>query len=132
MKTLRLTTILAAVSAAVFMTACAYVPQPAGVVHAVSTDYDASTIEFGLVAYIYGDATVLEFQGRAGVLVLRDPQGNAIEFEREGRYVRLPRIYDAFTAYVNGNPVTFSSTLRTRVFSGPPGRVQADRPRGGA
>ena len=48
-------------------------------------------------------------------------KGNAVDYERVGRYYRLNRRLDTFTTVVNGRSITFTGepTTQTHVFSAP-------------
>jgi len=71
-------------------------------------------------AYVYGKATVLEFDSAPTILVLVDEQGRRVEYERSGWLYRLPRALDHFTAWADGHATTFSAIPVTRVFSARP------------
>ena len=65
--------------------------------------------------------TVLEFDKSPAFLSVKDEKGNAVDYERVGRYCRLNRRLDAFTTVVNGRSITFKGepTTQTHVFSAP-------------
>lgn len=116
MKPARIALLLA--SSALF-TACAYVPLNEGVSRRVSPDYTATGAVEDARAYVYGARTVLEFDGSAPFLIVKDISGTSVEYERVGRLYRLNSRLDNFTVWVNGRSVTFSAATTTRVFSAP-------------
>jgi len=60
-------------------------------------------------AYAYGDTTVLEFPqgGTPAWIRIRDQAGANVPFEQLGRYFRIARPMDRFTAWINGVPREF-------------------------
>ena len=118
MKHARISFLLAS---SAFFSACAYTPFHDGVVHRVSQDYTATGAVEGTRAYIYGNRTVLEFDKSPAFLSVKDEKGNAVDYERVGRYYRLTRRLDTFTTVVNGRSITFTGepTTQTHVFSAP-------------
>jgi outer membrane protein OmpA-like peptidoglycan-associated protein len=104
-----------------FFSACTYTPFNDGVAHRVSQDYTATGQVEGTQAYIYGNHTVLEFDKPPAFLSVTDEKGNAVEYERLGRYYRLNHRLDTFTTVVNGRSITFTGepTTQTHVFSAP-------------
>ena len=118
MKHVRISFLLA--SSTIF-SACAYTPFHDGVAHRVSQDYTARGAVEGTRVYIYGNHTVLEFDKSPAFLSVKDEKGNAVDYERVGRYYRLNRRLDTFTTVVNGRSITFTGepTTQTHVFSAP-------------
>lgn len=118
MKHARISFLLAS---STFFSACAYTPFHDGVAHRVSHDYTTTGAVEGTRAYIYGNRTVLEFNKCPAFLFVKDEKGNAVDYERVGRYYRLNRRLDIFTAVVNGRSITFTGepTTQTHVFSVP-------------
>lgn len=116
MKPARIAVLLAS---SAFLAACAYVPHKDGETLRVSPDYTASDNAKDARAYVYGDRTLLEFEGTPTVLMVKDESGASVDYERVGRYYRLARRLDDFTVWVNGRAVTFSAATITRVFSAP-------------
>ncbi len=104
------------------LASCAYLPAEEGSARRVSPDYAAAGSVDGVRASVYGNRTLLEFDRRPVILLVRDESGASVAYERLGRHYRLARRLDKFTAWVNGRPVTFSGTVPARtaqVFSGP-------------
>lgn len=118
MKHARISFLLAS---STFFSACAYIPFHDGVAHRVSQDYKATGAVEGTWAYIYGNRTVLEFDKAPAFLSVKDEKGNAVDYERVGRYYRLNRRFETFTAVINGRSITFTGepTTQTHVFSAP-------------
>lgn len=114
MKPARIAALLAS---SAFLAACAYVPHKEGETLRVSPDYTASDNAKDARAYVYGDRTLLEFEGTPTILMVKDETGAAVDYERVGQYYRLARRLDDFTVWVNGRAVTFSAATITRVFS---------------
>ncbi len=102
-----------------FVSACALTTPNEGVSRRVSADYTAKGAAEGTRAYVYGNRTVLEFDGASAFLSVKDETGASVDYEREGRYYRLTRRLDNFTASINGRLVTFSPATMTHVFSAP-------------
>lgn len=100
------------------LSACAYQPLQETAARRVSQDYMASGGIEDARAYFYGKVTVLEFGEAAPAFVtIRDEAGNPVEYERAGRYYRLPRVLDSFTVWANGRSVTFSAPTIVHSFS---------------
>lgn len=114
MKTARIALLL---SSSALFSACTYVPSLQGSPRVVSPDYTATGQVRDARAYVYGDRTVLEFDADPFFLSVRDSNGVSVAFEKLGRYYRLARRLDTFTAQANGQSVTFSAAVVTRVFS---------------
>lgn len=113
------------VAAAGLFSACAYVPPKEDAARRVSPDYMATGGVEDARAYVYGSVTLLEFGNSAPSFVtVRDASDESVEYERVGRYYRLARVLDNFTVWANGQSVTFSAPMTTRVFSAAP--VAAD------
>jgi outer membrane protein OmpA-like peptidoglycan-associated protein len=115
MKPVRIALYLAAAG---LFSACAYIPPQEVAARVVSPDYTATG---GLVearAYVYGSVTLLDLGGSApAVLSIKDGTGASVNYERVGRYYRLARVVDSFTVWANGQSVTFSAPMTTRIFS---------------
>lgn len=94
---------------------------PSGAARRVSPHYTAIGSVEDARAYIYGDRTILEFAESPFFLTIRNENGETVDYEKVGRYYRLYRRYDTFTASVNGRPVKFTAEplTHTRVFSAP-------------
>lgn len=105
MKPFRLIVILAA---GMILGGCAYLPSADAPIRRVSPDYIARGEVTDARAYLYGKHTVLEFEHAPAFLSVKDPNGASVDVERVGRYYRLARRLDQFTAWVNGRAVTFS------------------------
>lgn len=116
MKAARIAILLASTA---FVSACAFTAPNEGVSRRVSADYTAKGAADGTSAYVYGNRTVLEFDGASASLSVKDETGASVDYERAGRYYRLTRRLDNFTASINGRLVTFSPAIMTRVFSAP-------------
>jgi|ThiBio_1000_plan_1041568.scaffolds.fasta_scaffold00653_5 hypothetical protein len=104
-------------SSGTLISACAYTPPHEGIARRVSPDYTATGPVEQARASIYGNRTILEIEGMPFFLAIRDKSGNKVEYERIGRYYRLDRQLDYFTAWINGRAVTFSAAPTIRVFS---------------
>ena len=96
---------------------CAYVPSGAVPPRVVSPDYTATGSATQARAYVYGKVTVLEFDEPPLLLLVVDDQGRKISSERGGRFYRLPSVLGHFTAWADGQAVTFSAIPVIRVFS---------------
>lgn len=110
--------------------ACAYIPPQEAIARRVSPDYTATGSNENARAYLYGNRTVLEFDGSPVFLSIKDETGAAVDYEKVGAYYRLPRRLDTFTVWANGSSVTFSAVATTRVFSAPtqsPAAIEAQR-----
>lgn len=117
------------VAAAGLFSACAYVPPKEDAARRVSPDYMATGGIEDARAYVYGSVTLLEFGNSAPSFVtVRDASGESVEYERVGRYYRLARVLDNFTVWANGQSVTFSAPMTTRVFSAPIAADEAKAP----
>ena len=117
------------VAAAGLFSACAYVPPKEDAARRVSPDYMATGGVEDARAYVYGSVTLLEFGNSAPPFVtMRDASGEAVEYERVGRYYRLTRVLDNFTVWANGQSVTFSAPMTTRIFSAPIAAGEAKAP----
>jgi outer membrane protein OmpA-like peptidoglycan-associated protein len=101
------------------LTACAYVPPKDAPLNRVSDDYMATGDIKDVRAFVYGDTTFLMFSSAPPFLVVRDEEGNMVSYERAGQYYRLARRLDTFTAWVNGDAITFVAPTVTKVFSAP-------------
>jgi len=100
--------------------ACAYVPPQQTSIRRVSPDYTATGGLEDARAYVYGNVTVLEIGSSSHFSVsIRDETGATVAYEKMGRYYRLTRIVDNFTVWANGQSVTFSAPMTTRIFSAP-------------
>lgn len=104
-------------ASSVFFSACAYMPSNDTAPRRLSPDYTAVGAPENMRAYVYGSRTVLEFANDPAFLSIRDKTGAAVEFERAGRYYRLPQQLDQFTVSVNGRQVAVSANPEARVFS---------------
>ena len=62
----------------------------------------------GVIAFVYGKRTVLEFESSPFFLNVTDDKGSSVDFERDGRFIRLKRQLGAFTASVNGRSIRFT------------------------
>ncbi|MGY4831822.1 OmpA family protein (plasmid) [Sphaerotilaceae bacterium SBD11-9] len=87
---------------------CAVYAPEAGTPKRVSADYDAIGETYGVKAFVYGKRTVLEFPAVPSWLSIRDSNGVPVEFESEGRYVRLAHQLDRFSIWSYGRAVTFT------------------------
>jgi len=116
MKTAR---IALSMALAGLLTACAYVPPKDAPLNRVSDDYMATGDIKDVRAFVYGDTTFLMFSSAPPFLVVRDEEGNMVSYERAGQYYRLARRLDTFTAWVNGDAITFVAPTVTKVFSAP-------------
>lgn len=116
MKTARVLLLSAAAAAIV---GCATHAPDAGLAKRVSADYDAIGDTHGVKAFVYGKRTVLEFPAVPAWLSIRDANGVPVDFEKEGRYVRLTHRVDRFSIWSYGRAVTFTvvqpETVPTRV-----------------
>lgn len=99
---------IAVLVAGTLLTACAYLPPADTPARRVSQDYTATGGTSDARAFLYGQHTVLEFNSAPIHLLVKDESGASIEYEREGRYFRLSRKLDNFTAWVNGRAMTFA------------------------
>ena len=89
--------------------ACAGLPSGDLPATRVSSDY-MSTAPGGRVrAFVYGKRTVLVVPGGSIWLTVRDADGAAVGYEREGDYYRLSRRLDTFTVWVNLRQVVFAA-----------------------
>lgn len=84
-------------------------PLTDGVAHRVSPDYTAIGVTDNINAYVYGTRTVIELNKNISISV-KDSNGQSVEFERVGQYMRLSRILDNFTVDVGGHTVKFISS----------------------
>jgi outer membrane protein OmpA-like peptidoglycan-associated protein len=104
--------------AVMLLSACAYIPPNETTASDVSQDYSASGFVGDVRAYAYGNHTIIEFDKAEPALVLiRDQNGETVDFEKVGRFYRLNRHLDSFTLWVNGSSTTFTATSKTRVFT---------------
>jgi outer membrane protein OmpA-like peptidoglycan-associated protein len=87
----------------------------------VSPHYTAVGAVKDARAYVYGNNTVLELPDSPLFLSIKDEKGEAIDYEKMGRYYYLHNRYDRFTASINGRSVTFTAApeTHTHVFSAP-------------
>ncbi len=107
-------------AAAGLFSACAYVPPTETAARRVSPDYMATGGIEDARAYVYGSVTLLEFgNSTPALLTIRDESGASVDYERVGRYYRLARVVDSFTVWANGQSVTFTAPMTTRIFSTP-------------
>ena len=107
-------------AAAGLFSACAYVPPQESATRVVSPDYTATGGLMEARAFVYGSVTLLDLGGAApAVLSVKDEAGASVDYERVGRYYRLARVVDNFTVWANGQSVTFSAPMTTRIFSAP-------------
>lgn len=102
------------------VSACSYVPVRDQASRQSSADYDVSGEIDDARAFVYGGVTVLTFRTPPAFLVIRDSAGQAVTYQQDGTYYRLPAELDTFTVWVNGRAMTFTSQLKTRVFAGAP------------
>lgn len=117
MKTSRIALYLAAAG---LFSACAYVPPQEATTRVVSPDYTATGGLIEARAYVYGSVTLLDLGGSTpAALSIKDEAGASVNYERVGRYYRLARVVDNFTVWANGQSVTFSAPMTTRIFSAP-------------
>ncbi|CAA9890761.1 conserved exported hypothetical protein [Candidatus Methylobacter favarea] len=100
-----------AISAAI--TGCA---TPSGTPRRVSPHYTAVGSVTDARAYIYSDRTILECADSPFFLSLHDEKGNSIPYEEVGRYYRLDRLYNTFTANINGRSVRFTAVPATQTY----------------
>jgi len=71
-----------------------------------------------VVAFVYGKRTVLEFASSPFFLNVTDEKGRSVDFERDGRFVRLHRQLGAFTASVNGRSIKFTPLPQAKQIAG--------------
>jgi outer membrane protein OmpA-like peptidoglycan-associated protein len=100
------------------VSACSYVPVRDQASRQSSADYDVSGEIDDARAFVYGGVSVLTFRTPPAFLVIRDSNGQAVQYQQDGTYYRLPAELDTFTVWVNGRAMTFTSQLKTRVFAG--------------
>lgn len=83
----------------------------AGEMRRVVSDYEITPNQgSGIVrAFYYGPTTVIEFEAPPGSFSAVDQNGNPIEFEPEGRFVRLVDRPSIFTISFAGRAATFRS-----------------------
>ena len=124
MKPARIAILLAS---SIVFASCAYVPPHDGVARRVSPDYTTTGDNTNTRAYLYGNHTVLEFEGSPVFLSIKDEAGATVEYEKVGPYYRLNRRLDNFTVWVNGSSVTFTTVATTRVFSAPSQKIAAPK-----
>lgn len=93
---------LLAASSALFI-GCAQIPVGEVITRPIGPDYMATGSVQDIRAYLYGNRTVLQFDKAPRVLAVRDENGQAVPFEKEGNYFRLARRVDVFTAWVDGS-----------------------------
>lgn len=105
--------IAAALTSAGLLAACmGTLPPPDGPKTRVGPDYTASESVSGVRAFVYGNRTVLEFDSRPLWLTVQDENGVPVTAEREGRYYRLARRLDHFTAWINTRAIAFKATAK--------------------
>jgi outer membrane protein OmpA-like peptidoglycan-associated protein len=85
----------------------------------VNPDYTATGTLDDVIAYVYGSVTLIEFNIAPSYVTVRNMAGEQVEFERVGRFYRLPKVLDFFTVHAYGRTATFSAPMITRVFSAP-------------
>jgi outer membrane protein OmpA-like peptidoglycan-associated protein len=66
----------------------------------------------GVSAFVYGKRTVLAFPSRPLWLTVRDENGVAVPYEREGRYYRLSRKLERFTVWADTRVLVVSLASR--------------------
>lgn len=118
MSSRRLALGLAVAGILALVSACSYVPVRDQASRQSSADYDVSGEIDDARAFVYGGVTVLTFKTPPAFLVIRDSNGQAVQYQQDGTYYRLQVELDTFTAWVNGRAMTFTSQLKTRVFAG--------------
>lgn len=59
--------------------------------------------------FVFSGRTVLEFSASPGHIEVTDASGVAVPVERAGRFVKLPRVLNDFTVWVNGKQMTVMS-----------------------
>lgn len=91
---------------------CAGLPPSTAPKTPVSADYEAVGDATGVSVFVYGKRTVLEFLSRPLWLTIRDENGVAVPYEREGRYYRLSRRLERFTVWTNARVLVVSSASR--------------------
>lgn len=102
--------LVVAMLAGALLCGCAALSSPASPTTHVSADYQALGNAGGVRAFVYGKRTVLEFSSRPLWLAIRDENGVAVTYEREGHYYRLSRKLDHFTVWANTRVLSFSPT----------------------
>lgn len=107
----------AALAVSTFVGACAYVPPKEGETRRVSPDFNATGTIEGVRAFNQGATTIVEFDSEPAFLSIRDENGEAVDYERSGRFFRLDRQLDTFSVWANGRSITFAAPVTTRVFS---------------
>lgn len=92
------------------LSACAGLRTTAPSVGRLSADYAVTSgAASGVVAFVYGKRTVLEFGSVPFLLSIKDEQGAQVDFERDGRYIRMARRLERFTVNMNGQAVSFEA-----------------------
>lgn len=101
------------------LVSCAGLPTSAAPARPVSQYYAVAPGDtVGVVAFVYGKHTVLEFKSVPAFLSVKYGQGANVDYEREGNYARLSRRLQTFTASINGRIVTFTA-LQTQQVAAP-------------
>lgn len=96
-------------------------PVFAGEMRRVVSDY-AVTPEVGhgvIRAFFYGPNTVIEFENPPSSFSVVDEQGKPVEFESEGRFIRLIGRPSVFTAMFSGRAATFRTFVHVAKLSKP-------------
>ena len=132
-----------AVAAATLLASCGSYTQSSEALWRDTPDYAAMRQALPPArAYAYGDTTVLEFPqgGTPAWIRIRDQAGADVPFEQLGRYFRIARPMDRFTAWINGVPREFvvlgvsaqSDALPQpqKLLPAPPARIQGSRATG--
>lgn len=117
-------TLAALIASSAFITACAGFHPDKEQTRRVSQDYTAIGANEGVSAYLYGNKTVIELSKESMHLSVRDETGAAVPLEKEGRYYRLDRALDSFTASINGHAVQFNAIPAATVFSAPASAIE--------
>jgi outer membrane protein OmpA-like peptidoglycan-associated protein len=94
----------------------------------VSPDYVATGDSAGLRAFVYGQHTVLEVDGPAAWLSVRDENGVPVPAEKEGRYYRLSRKLANFSVWLNFRAVAFAAAPAPSTASAPAALAVVRRP----
>lgn len=97
------------VAVAAVLAACASLPPADAPTTRVSPDYVAAGDASGVRAFVYGKRTVLELPSGPTWLSVRDENGVAVEYEKEGRYYRLARRLDKFSVWLNTRALVFTA-----------------------
>lgn len=95
----------------VFLTIASYSLASAGEMRRVVSDYEVTPIQgSGIIrAFYYGARTVIEMESPPSALSVVDGNGVPIEFEPEGRFIRLIDRPAVFTLSFSGKAATFRS-----------------------